>query len=315
MREEIKKRLVWIEAYKRTGDAGPVCRRYGISRPTLRKWFRRYKAHGKEGFVDQSRRPKRSPNCKITEEIEGWIIGFHGEQNLGARRIQSELNWLHQCKLSLASIHKILKKYEVSPLKRPSRKRQVKRCQRSIPGDRVQADTCKIRGGMYLYTAIDDASRYMVLGIYSRRSAKNTVHFLSERVIEEMPFPIQRLQTDNGSEFKAYGVQDFLKAHCIKFRPIRPRSPHLNGKVERAQQTVLREFFALQDRDLSIEILNEELAYWQHYYNWDRIHGTLGSPPIDKVCSLLDKTPLWEDVIKSYDPEKEHQYYLKKLLK
>ena len=93
---------------------------------------------------------------------------------------------------------------------------------------------------MYLYTAIDDASRYMVLGIYSRRSAKNTVHFLSERVIEEMPFPIQRLQTDNGSEFKAYGVQDFLKAHCIKFRPIRPRSPHLSALNKRYYESFSR---------------------------------------------------------------------------
>jgi len=40
-----------------------------------------------------------------------------------------------------------------------------------------------------------------------------------------------------------------------------------NGKVERAQQTVLREFFALQNRKLSIKELDEELAYWQHYYN------------------------------------------------
>jgi len=314
MREEVRKRLGWIKVYERTGDAGLTCRRCGISRPTLRKWLRRYEARGEEGLMSQSRCPKHFSNRKITEEIEGWIIGFREERNLGARRIQNELNWLYKCSLSLSSIHKVLKRNEVAPLKKSPRKRQGRRYQRAIPGDRVQADTCKIQGGVYLYTAIDDCTRYMVLGVYHRRSAKNTIHFLSERVIEEMPFPIQRLQTDNGNEFKAYLVQDFLKAHSIKFRPIRPRSPHLNGKVERAQQTVLREFFALQDRKLSIEDLNEELACWQHYYNWDRIHGAIGNPSMDKVCALLNRTPLWEEVIENYSPKREHQYHLKKLL-
>lgn len=208
------------------------------------------------------------------------------------------MKWLHKCKLSLASIHEILNKNEVSPLKRPRRERLPKRYQRPIPGDRVQADTCKIRPGMYLYTAVDDCSRYIVLGLYTRRMANNTIHFLTERVLEEMPFSIQRLQTDNGNEFTAYSVQDLLKTYSITFRPIRPRSPHLNGKVERAQQTVLREFFALQNIKLKIEELDEELACWQHYYNWDRIHGSIGTPPIDKACSLFEKTPLWEEVVK-----------------
>jgi len=140
---EIRRRLVWIKLYKQTGDVGLVCRKCGISRPTLRKWLKRYEAHGEEGLVSQSRRPQNSPNRKISEETEQWIIGFRKDQNLGARRIQNELNWLHKCKLSLASFHKVLKKHEVAPLKRPRRERRPKRYQRPIPGDRVQADTCE----------------------------------------------------------------------------------------------------------------------------------------------------------------------------
>ena len=39
-------RLGWIRLYERVGNAGIVCRRCGISRPTLRKWWRRYQAEG-----------------------------------------------------------------------------------------------------------------------------------------------------------------------------------------------------------------------------------------------------------------------------
>jgi hypothetical protein len=35
----------------------------------------------------------------------------------------------------------------------------------------------------------------------------------------------------------------------IKFRPVKPRTPHLNGKVERVQRTVLCEFYAMADFD------------------------------------------------------------------
>ena len=35
--------------------------------------------------------------------------------------------------------------------------------------------------------------------------------------------------------------------YSIKFRPVKPASPHLNGKVERSQQTDLREFYATAD--------------------------------------------------------------------
>ncbi len=34
---------------------------------------------------------------------------------------------------------------------------------------------------------------------------------------------------------------------AIRFRPIPPRSPHLNGKVERVQRTVLEEFWDAAD--------------------------------------------------------------------
>ncbi len=61
-------------------------------------------------------------------------------------------------------------------------------------------DTCKIAPGIYQYTAVDDCSRWRVLEIYKRRAATNTLHFL-DMVLEQFPFPVQRIQTDRGLEF------------------------------------------------------------------------------------------------------------------
>lgn len=72
-------------------------------------------------------------------------------------------------------------------------------------------------------------------------------------------------------------VIDWLESSFVKWRPIPPRSPHLNGKVERVQRTILDEFFATIDLDsLSIEEIQEGLIDWVGEYNRDRIHGSLG---------------------------------------
>ena len=101
-----------------------------------------------------------------------------------------------------------------------------------------------------------------MLAIFRRRTAPSTLVFF-ERVLKEMPFPVQRVQTDRGRELFAVSVRQWLMDHCIKFSPIKPASPHLNGKVERSQKTDREEFRAAADlNSLELEL---RLAEWQHY--------------------------------------------------
>lgn len=58
MNSTVKARLEWVQLFEQTKDAGLVCRRCGISRPTLRKWVKRFQQHSAAGLEDQSRRPK-----------------------------------------------------------------------------------------------------------------------------------------------------------------------------------------------------------------------------------------------------------------
>ena len=123
-------------------------------------------------------------------------------------------------------------------------------------------------------------------------------------VIEEMPFSIQRIKTDRGREFFATQFQQRLLDWDIKFCPIKPASPYLNGKVERSQRTDLDEFYSTVD--LKNSDLHTLLAEWQHYYNWDRPHSSLGGKtPIERLNELSEKTPLWEEVAAKFDPSKE----------
>ncbi len=86
--------------------------------------------------------------------------------------------------------------------------------------------------------------------------------------------------------------------------PIRPRAPHLNRKVKRVQRTALEEFCPTVD--LEDPELDDRLAEWQHFYNWDRPHDVLGGrPPIDRVCDLLRAAPTGEEIAANYDRHRE----------
>ena len=91
---------------------------------------------------------------------------------------------------------------------------------------------------------------------------------------------------------------------AIKFRPIPPRSPHLNGKVERSQLTDLLEFWARIDpKDVDAP---QKIEQWQFDYNWRRPHGSLGGKtPIARINECLEATPTHEEVSDGFHASKE----------
>jgi transposase len=61
--------------------------------------------------------------------------------------------------------------------------------------------------------------------------------------MEEISFPIQRIQTARGLEFFAIKFQENVKEYAFKFRPCKPCSPHLNDKVKRSLRLDLEKFY------------------------------------------------------------------------
>jgi len=88
-----------------------------------------------------------------------------------------------------------------------------------------------------------------------------------------------------------------LKEYGIKFRPNKPASPHLNGKVERSQKTEKAEFYATLD--LSATDLEELLAEWPH-------SAHIGKTPMERYFELVEQTPYSDAVHANYQPSEEH---------
>lgn len=248
MKEDIRKirmRQKWLGIYTETGSVTKTALRCGIARSTLYRWINREKEQGKSKLSDKSKRPSRLANMKVTPGIETIILNLRETRKWGAQRIANYL-LRKRIKLSAMTVWRVLKRHQVKAVVKRRKKSDYIRYSKEIPGERIQLDVMKVRNGAYQFTAIDDCTRLRTIRVYPNKKAESTIHFLGE-ILNTFPFPVQRIQTDWGTEFFNYDFQYELHDHFIKFRPIKPRTPHLNGKVERSQQTDKTEFWNFID--------------------------------------------------------------------
>ncbi len=91
-----------------------------------------------------------------------------------------------------------------------------------------------------------------------------------------MPFPVRALSVDNGSEFMASFEQACADRGTLLLT-LPPRSPKLNGSVQRANRTHTEEFYEVTDAEATLADLRPALRAWETVYNTVRPHQALGS--------------------------------------
>jgi transposase InsO family protein len=142
----------------------------------------------------------------------------------------------------------------------------------------VQVDTLELRPlpGVILkqFTARDVVSRWDVLMPASRATAHSARRFL-DVLQERTPFPVRAIQVDGGSEFQAAFEAD-CQRRGIPLFVLPPKSPKLNGHVERAHRTHTEEFYEVIDLPDTVAELNRLLQDWERVYNTIRPHQSLG---------------------------------------
>ena len=162
--------------------------------------------------------------------------------------------------------------------KRPYAERKPRGYKAEEPGDIVEVDTLDVRPlpGVILkqFTARDIVSRWDTLEVHSRATANLAAGFL-DRLLARMPFPTRAIQVNGGSEFMAQFEEECQRRKILLF-VLPPRSPKLNGHVERANRTHSEEFYEVVDSDFTVADLTPKLLEWEQVYNTMRPHQALG---------------------------------------
>jgi transposase InsO family protein len=281
-----KRRLAILRhAEEITGNVALTCRYYGISRQIFYTWKRRFDAYGLDGLRDRSHRPHVSPGTTRTEVV-GKIIYLRQHYHFGPAKIAMYLARYHDISISQSGVWRILKRLDLNRLPASQRykrhDRRWRRYEKPLPGHRVQLDVKFIaplagsRRKHYQFTAIDDCTRLRVLRIYPQLNQQTAIQF-ADYVLERLPFRVEVIQTDNGAEFQSLFHYHLLD-RGISHDYIKPRTPRLNGKVERSHRIDNEEFYQLLDGMVidDTKVFNDKLREWEDFYNYHRPHGGLG---------------------------------------
>lgn len=291
---EVRRKKRVLEHAERTGNVSKTCRYFGIARSNFYIWRQAYREHGDAGLVSKKPIPRSHPKQTPPEIIEK-VLHLRRKYHLGPIRIVWYLARYHDIKISDAGVYRILRRHGLNRLPRKVGRRAVhtKRYAKRVPGHHIQVDvkflTLKANDGKkvrrYQYTAIDDATRIRALKIYSRHNQKNAIDFI-DYVIDTFPFRIQTVRTDRAHEFQAkfhWHVED----RGIRHAYIKPRSPQLNGKVERSHRSDQEEFYQLLTYKGDVD-LEHRLAEWERFYNFARPHGAFhGKTPYEALRERL----------------------------
>jgi len=293
--KQARQRLKWFDYYNSHGhNARLTCRHFDISPQTFYRWKERYNPRHLESLEDRSHRLRhvRQPTysaelvnavLRLREEYPRWgkdklVILLRREGlDCSASTVGRILHRLKECGVlqEPVSNHISARKRQ---WQRPYAVRKPKEYKAKEPGDIVEVDTLDVRPlpGVILkhFTARDIISRWDVLEAHTRATSRTASGFI-DTLLERMPFPIKAIQVDGGSEF-----QDAFETECqrkgIKLFVLPPRSPKLNGHVERAQRTHTEEFYEVTDISFDLPEINRALLKWEVVYDTVRPSQALG---------------------------------------
>ena len=277
------------DALRRLVPLAELCAAYHISRKTGYKFLARYRAQGRAGLADRSRRPHCSP-AALDAVLLARLLEAHqhhpfwGPRKLLrlVRRRWPTVSWPARCtvarhfeRLGLVTARRRLRR--PGPAGPPS-----------APMDTPNAvwttdykGQFKLGNGRYCYplTIADGYSR-MLLGCAALTSTQLVeARPVFEHLFREQGLP-ERIRSDNGVPFatQALGRLSRLAVWWVRLGILpdltEPASPHQNGRHERMHRTLKRECTRPPERTHPAQ--QRRFDTWREEYNTVRPHEALG---------------------------------------
>ena len=287
--------------------AAQVAQAQGCHVATVHKWLRRYRMEGDAGLADRSPRPRCSPG-RLSAHREAAILAYRQQHRVGAHRIGWALGEAQSTVSAVLARHRMPR---LADLDAPTG--QVVRYQRDRPGELVHLDVKKqgrvpdgggwrahgrgagvAEGGGklgydYVHVAVDDRSRIAYAEILPDERGTTAAAFLTRAVawFAVHGLTVQRVLSDNGACYRSGVFAQAADNAGVRRKRIRPYRPCTNGKVERFNLTLTREWAWAQPYTSNTQ-RTDALNDFLYRYNHRRPHTARnGATPM----SQLDNVP------------------------
>ncbi len=267
----------------------------GPSRATIYRWRKRLRRSGPRGLEQRSCRPHQVRQNSWTPELITEIETLRQRFPAWGKGKLSPLLQAQGFDVSEATVgrvlHYLIDRRRILPVAvRRRRYRNRRRMRRwharrlpkgspkpSMPGERIQIDTLNVclTPGYRLkhFSASCPVSRWTVAEIANKATSATAARFL-DKVLDDCPFTIEAIQVDGGSEFMA-AFEDTCANKGIALYVLPPKSPKLNGTVERMQETWRGEFYEAYELPWTVSELRPLVQRFQDLYNTYRPHDSL----------------------------------------
>ena len=267
----------------------------GVSRQTAWKWLRRFETEGAAGLEDRSSRPARSPRALPQAQVDAILAARH-EHRFGPHRLAPIVG------IPRSTIGDVLTRRGLSRLRDQDGPTGIPiRYVRERPGELLHIDVKKLGripdggghrfrgratgtprsygGGYdYLHVAVDDMSRVAYVAPLADERGPTCARFLLDAAafFAGHGVRIERVLTDNARNYTAsWAFAEAMAAIGARHKRTRPFRPQTNGKAERFNQTLLREWAYVRRYDTNAARL-AALPGFVADYNERRGHGSLG---------------------------------------
>lgn len=300
MDETGQKRYQKISLYRQLRQEGcsekSALQAIGVSRASCYRWQKAYQEDGVYGLRARSYTPHRQRQSTWDKHVEQQVLHLRLQFPLwGKKTLHTLLKRDRGINVSESTVGRILKKLmdqgkvkavrfyydRLKPKRSRAFNRHAKRWSKGMKareiGELVQIDhmSVSIWPGQCVkhFEATCPLSKITVSQVYLNASSKTAAEFLAY-VKKQLPFTLKSIQVDGGSEFR----QEFEHA-CeqaqIPLYVLPPKSPELNGCVERCNRTLRYEFYRLYDGLCDYHHLRNSLGDYMKIYNTYRPHQAL----------------------------------------
>ena len=251
-----------------------------LSRATLYRWQTAYRNYGLKGLEPRSKAPKNKKAPELRRALRKQVLELRTQfPAWGRKTLSTVLKREKGIQASESTVGRILKELIVQGKVKPvsfyrgvlkKRRRRTfhghasvwrRGLKAKVPGEMIQIDhmSVNIAPGVSVkhFEATCPKTKWTVAQAYRNATSQTAAEFL-DFVIKRLPFPLKSIQVDGGSEF----MKNFEKACAskkISLSVLPPRSPELNGCVERRNRTLKMEFYALYNGVLDFAPIRRSL--------------------------------------------------------
>ena len=208
--------------------------------------------------------------------------------------------------LTRSNLHRCLQRNGLSVLPKNEEEKERKKFKEYEIGF-VHVDITQViiadKKKLYLFVGIDRASKYVYCELYEEMTTKRSCEFL-EHLIQDCPFTITKILTDNGSQFTYELLSEHLKpknnlhpfdevcaTHAIEHRLTKFKHPWTNGQVEIFNKTIKNATTKIYHYETIQELKNHLMSYILFYNHQKKLKALKFKSPYDILLEKFNQNP------------------------